>query len=340
MSATRVLVGRKQIIAEVPIRGFFRLDGGLLIRNKFTRNMGYIIDGLLRLVNATVYDEGGTARTAQTSTGGLLQSAMFSSEQGSVVFAQFGTGTTTPTVNDNNLASPSLILPTSYIDIIEDTRSTNLLIAARYSTSSLLNATEMGLKLFVDTANNYATLLSRTRFPSAVSRSAYAPYFDGYQLTFPAEFTQWFVRALFCALVGHRKRPTSCLNAKMPDGSDYAIQSANVFAGSPDVVIGSDNAPASPTSANLRSPIASLGSQTQTVEVDTTLNEVRIVRTGTYTPSTTTQLGEIGLFANINGFVGATVAARRTLLVRVALSTPVTLNAGTTYTLGIVLKFT
>jgi hypothetical protein len=339
MSATRILVGRKRIIAEVPVRGFFKLDGGLLIRNKFTRNMGYIIDGLLRLVNATVYDEGGASRTASTSTGSLLQSAATSYEQGPLIFAQFGTGTTTPTVNDNNLASPSLILPTSYIDIIEDTSSTNLLIVARYSPPSLLNATEMGLKLFVDTSGNYATLLSRTVFPSAVSRSAYTPYFDGYQLTFPAEFTRWFVRALFCSMVGHRRRPTSCLNAKMPDGSDYAIQSPNVFAGSPDVAIGTDNTPASPTFANLRSPIASLSTQTQIVEVDTALNEVRIVRTGIYTPATTTQLGEIGLFANINGFVGATVAARRTLLVRVALSDPVTLNAGTTYTLGIVLKF-
>jgi hypothetical protein len=58
-----------------------------------------------------------------------------------------------------------------------------------------------------------------------------------------------------------------------------------------------------------------------------------------YTPSTDVQLGEIGLFANVNGYVGATVAGRRTLLVRVALSDPVTLNAGNTYTLGIVLQF-
>jgi len=339
MTATRVLVGKKRIIAEVSVKGFFKLDGGLLIRNKFTRNMGYIIDGLLRLVNATVYDEGGTARTIATSFGGLMQSWTSAYEQGPVIFAQFGTGTTSPTVNDNNLASPSLILPTSYIDIIEDTNNTSLLVAARYSPPSLINATEMGLKLYVDVSNNYATLLSRTRFTSAVSRSAYVSYFDGYLLTFPAEFTRWFVRALFCALVGNRRRLTACLSAKMPDGSDYAIQSPNAFAGSPDVVIGSDNTPASPTFTNLKSPIASLSNQTQAVEVDTALNEVRIIRTGTYTPSTTTQLGEIGLFATINGFVGATVAARRTLLVRVALPTPVTLNAGTTYTLGIVLKF-
>jgi hypothetical protein len=231
-------------------------------------------------------------------------------------------------------------LPTSYIDVDEDTSNTSILIASRYSLSSLVNVTEVGLKLLIDTSANYATLLSRAVLPSAVSRSPYVIYFDGYQLTFPAEFTRWFVRALYCAMVGHRKRTTICLPAKAFNGLDYSIQNGVTFAGSPDVVIGSDNTPTSPTDTNLRSPIASLSSQSQTVEVDTSLNEVRVVRTGTYTPATTVTLGEIGLFANINGYVGATVAGRRTLLVRVALPTPVTLNAGTTYTLGIVLKFT
>ena len=339
MSATRVLVYRKAIVAEVPVKGFYVLDDGLLIRNKFTRNMGYIIDGLLRLASVSVFDEGGTSRTANTGDGGLIRSLNTSYEQGPTVFLQLGTGTVSPTVNDNNLASPSAMLPTSYIDVDEDTSNTSILIASRYGLSSLVNVAEIGLKLLIDVYYNYATLLSRAVLPSAVSRSPYAIYFDGYQLTFPAEFTRWFVRALYCAMVGHRRRATICLPAKASDGSDYSIQNGATFAGSPDVVIGSDNTPTSPTNTNLRSPIASLSSQSQAVEVDTSLNEVRVVRTGIYTPVTTVTLGEIGLFANINGYVGATVAGRRTLLVRVALPTPVTLNAGTTYTLGIVLKF-
>jgi hypothetical protein len=340
MSATRILVGRKTIIAEVPVKGFYVLDDGLLIRNKFTRNMGYVIDGLLRRVNVSVFDEGGVARTATTGDGGLLYSTGAANEQGSPVYISLGVGTTPPTVNDNGLASPLMRLPTSYIDIVEDANSTSILIASRYAPSSLVNMTEIGLIWIFDAFNNYITLLSRTVLSSAVTRLPYTIYFDGYQLTFPAEFTRWFVRALLCAMVGPRRRTAVCLPAKTSTDADYSIQNGATFAGSPDVVIGSDNTPASPTFTNLRSPIASLSNQTQTVEVDTTLNEVRIIRTGVYTPTTNVQLGEIGLFANINGFVGATLAARRTLLVRVALPTPVTLNAGTTYSIGIVLRFT
>jgi len=338
MSVARILVGRKTIVAEVPVKGFYVLDGGLLIRNKFTRNMGYIIDGLLRLVNVNVFDENGASNTIITGDGGLIRSVSNATEQGPTVFVQFGTGTAPPTVNDNNLASPSATLPTSYIDVVEGINNTSILIASRYSLSSHVNVTEIGLKLINNVLFNYITLLSRAVLSSAVSRSPYTIYFDGYQITFPAEFTRWFVRALYCAMIGHRKRPTICLPAKAFDGSDYSIQSGAPFAGSPDVVIGSDNTPTLPTSVNLRSPIASLSSQSQMVEVDTSLNEVRVVRIGTYTPTRTVTLGEIGLFANINGFVGATVVGRRTLLVRVALPTPVTLNAGTVYTLGIVLR--
>jgi len=339
MSATRVLIGNKTIVAEVSVSGFYVLDGGLLVRNKFTRNMGYIIDGLLRLTNVNVFDEDGASRTAATGDGGLIRSYASAPEQGPLIFVQFGTGVTSPTVNDNNLANPSATLPTSYIDVVEDADKTSILIASRYALSSLVNVTEIGLKWLFDVLANYATLLSRAVLPSAVSRSPYTIYFDGYQLTFPAEFTRWFVRALYCAMVGHRKRVTTCLSAKMVNGTDYSIQSGVTFAGSPDVVIGSDNTPQSPTDTSLRSPIASLSGQSQTVEVDTALNEVRVVRIGTYTPATDVRLGELGLFANINGYTGATVTGRRTLLVRVALPTPITLSARTTYTLGIVLRF-
>jgi len=105
-------------------------------------------------------------------------------------------------------------------------------------------------------------------------------------------------------------------------------------------MIGSDNTAPNPTDYNLKAPIASLASQTQSVEVDTTLQEVRVVRTGTYTPSSNVTLGEIGLFANLSGYVGGTLTSKKTMLVRVALGTPVTLYANTTYTLGIVIKLT
>jgi len=257
---------------------------------------------------------------------------------GRPAFLQFGTGTTSPTVTDNNLGTTDIMLPTQYIDTVESSTSTQLVVAARWSPDADKSYAEAGLKWISDINYNYAHLLARTVFPSYLTRSAYTEYFDGYAISFPANYTVWFIRALQMALSGIDIRQTRGRPATATDGSRFSIRTPRAFAGTPDVVIGSDNTPPSPTDYNLKSPIASLASQAQSVEVDTTLQEVRVVRTGTYTPSTSVTLGEIGLFCNLNGYAAGSAVTRKTMLVRVALSTPVTLSAGTTYTLGIVIR--
>jgi len=336
----RVIVDerRKLILADVPLRGYFVLDEGIVVRNKFNRNMGYIIDGLIRLADASVYDESGTSRTAKTSTGGLLYSNSNYYYMGQPAFLQFGTGSTSPTVTDNNLGTADINLPTHYIDTVESSSSTQLVVAARWSPDANKNYAEAGLKWISDNYSNYAHLLARTVFPSYLTRNAYTEYFDGYVLSFPANYTVWFIRALQMALSGHDIRQTRGRLAIATDGSSFSMKAPRAFAGTPDVAIGSDNSSPSPTDYNLKSPIASLSSQSQSVEVDTTANEVRVVRTGTYTPSSNVTLGEIGLFANLNAYVAGSATTKKTMLVRVALSTPTTLNAGTTYTLGIVIR--
>jgi len=329
---------RKLILAEVAVAGHFVLEGGIAVRNKFTRNMGYILDGLLRLADVTVYDEGGTGRTAKTSTGGLLYSASSAYSMGQPAFLQFGTGTASPTVTDNNLGTPDIHVPTQYVDTVETASETRLVIAGRWAPDADKSYMEVGLKWIFDFYYDYATLLARTVLPSPLSRSAYTEYFDGYAISFPASYTVWFIRALQMALSGHDVRQTRGRPATAADGSSFSMRAPRVFAGTPDVVIGSDNTPPSPTDYNLKSPIASLSSQSQSVEVDTTAQEVRVVRTGTYTPTSNVTLGEIGLFCNLNAYVGGSLTTRKTMLVRVALSTPVTLSAGTTYTLGIVIR--
>ena len=333
---------RKLILADVPLRGYFVLDEGLIVKNKFIRNMGYIIDGLLRLADVSVYDTGGTTRTARTSAGGLLYLVSGYSGtpryEGQVAFFQFGTGSTTPTVTDNNLATADLHTPTQYIDTVESSTSTQLVVAARWAPDANKNYVEAGLKLLTDDYYGYVILLARTVFPSYLTRTAYTEYFDGYAISFPANYTVWFIRALQMALSGNDKFQARGRPAQAIDGSSFSIQAPRAFAGTPDVVIGSDNTPPSPTDYNLKSPIASLSSQSQSVEVDTTAQEVRVVRTGTYTPSSNVTLGEIGLFCNLNAYVAGSATTKKTMLVRVALSTPVTLSAGTTYTLGIVIR--
>ena len=329
---------RRRILAEVSVGGFFIPKGHPPIKNKFTRNFAYVIDGLIRKASVTVYDEGGTGRTMATSDGSLAWATSAANEMQVPVFVQYGIGYTTPTITDNNLASPDLHIPTNYIDVVEEADSTTIVCAGRWSPDASKEYREVGLKLFTDIAANYVTLLARTVFPSALPRSAFTIYFEGYAVKFPSNFTRWFVRALaFCAS-GLRKRNARGVPCIAQDGSPFSLQVPQAFAGAPDVMIGSNNAPPSPTDYNLKAPIASLANQAQTVEIDTALQEARIVRYGTYTPSTNVTLGEIGLFANLNGFVAGSLAGRKTLLVRVALDTPVTLVPGTTYTLGIVIR--
>jgi hypothetical protein len=334
VSIVHVSRDKRTILVETDIKGYFIVDKER-IKNRFTQNMGRVIDGLLRRVNVTVYDEGGTSTSLYTSYGGLLYYSATTNNAGSTLLVQYGTGTTPPTVTDNNLASPHIIIPTSLIDIAEATDRTEIVIGGKYTPSLDRTYTEIGLKLHP--TGGARTLLARALIPST-PRSAYTTYMDGYVLAFPSTFTRWFIRALYCAMVGHYGSLTHCLPAVRHDGITYVIRSGDVFAGTLDLQIGSDNSPASPTDYNLKSPIGSLSNQTQTVEVDTTLNEVRVVRSGSYTPASDVTLGEIGLFGDLRGYISETIGSQRTLLVRVPLDTPVTLTAGTTYTIALVIK--
>jgi len=335
---------RRKLLFEVSLKGCFKLDGYGIVRNKFTRNMGYLLDGLIRLADVSLYDEGGTSRTVRTSTGHLLSWLTTASSvivgYGISLLPQFGIGSNPPTVTDNNLNSADLFLPTNYVDVIEASDKTQFVIASIWSPDADKSYLEVGLKIITDLYYAYPCLLSRTVLSPALSRVNGTEYYDGYILEFPSNFTRWFIRALCSTVSGNGMRPTRGRVAKDINNSLFVLRVPNVFAGSPDVMIGSDNTPPSPDDYNLKSPIASLSSQAQAVEVDTTLQEVRIVRSGSITPSSNITLGEIGLFCNLAGFSGGSSVTAKTMLVRVALPSPVTLNAGTTYTLGIVLKLT
>ena len=332
---------KNKIIAEVPIAGYFILDGLGAVRNKFTRNFGFMLDGLLRRVDVTVYDEGGTGRTLKTSSGGLLWGATTANEIGNAMFFHFGAGTTSPVVTDNNLASPLEFTPTNYIDVIEDDTETQLLIGAKWSPDTERAYSEVGLKLFTDVYNNYVTLLTRSLIgPPLLSRSAYTNYFDAYVVSFPASITKWFVRAMLCSMAGQRRRPTRCLSAIATDGSMFSIRSGDTFAGSPDIQIGSDNTTPSPSQYKLVSPIGSLTSQSQLVEVDTTANEVRFLRCGLITPTTDLTIGEVGLFATLHGFAAGTAVTRTIMVGRVAFPVPQTLFAGNTYSICYMFRLT
>jgi hypothetical protein len=254
-------------------------------------------------------------------------------------FIAFGTGTTTPTVTDNNLVTLSDWLNVSIFDIVEETSQTSLVIAGRWATTTSKTFYEVGILWECDANYHYRTLLARTVISEGISKSLFTICLDGYRLTFPATFTKWFVRALFSCMMGLYCVKWMSLPVRDVTGGWFSTRSCDTFAGSPDVMIGSDNSSASPDQYSLLSPIASLSSQTQAVEVDTSLQEVRVVRQGTYTPSANVTLGEVGLFTNLNVYTDTSLVSKKVMVARVPLETPVTLSAGVTYTIGIVLRF-
>lgn len=331
--------GGRTLIAEVKAKGYFILDDRWY-ENTFTRNMGFMVDGLLRRANVTVYTETGSTVTAVTGSGGLLRSNTSDYNMGCVLYLHWGTGTRATLVTDNDLVAPDGAgrAPVNYWTTVEEDTRTLLLLASRWTPDGNKLYNEVGVK-WVTHTSAYTTLLARSALPSSESRTAYNEYFDGYALSFPASFTRWFVKALWAASTGNYSYLSRGCVITATDGSIAVVQTGDTFAGNPDVMIGTDNSAPSPTHYNLLSPIASLGSQSQTVEVDTSLNQVRVVRTGSYTPSTDTVLGELGLFCNVNAYVGGSLVTRRIMVCRAVVTPPVTLKAGTTYTLGIALVF-
>jgi hypothetical protein len=225
--------------------------------------------------------------------------------------------------------------------LVEETLKTSLITFHRYSFPPPDRAVgEVGLYFlghYYDSSSGlyyfYTYLVARAIIDPAITKYANTLYEEGWQIDFPSNYTRWFLRTLFESTY----RFGGSFGALVIDinGSIYAIRQASPWAGSPDLMIGSDNTPPSPTDYALKSPIGSLSSQAQAVEIDTTLQECRVVRTGTYTPTTNVTLGEVALFVNVYDAGGT---ARKIMVARGVWDTPVTLVAGTTYTIGIALR--
>jgi hypothetical protein len=182
-------------------------------------------------------------------------------------------------------------------------------------------------------SGRYWFMIARVIVDPPINKEYNTVYTEGWRITFPSNYTRWLLRALLKSTGDQTANFGYPITAT--DGLTYLVRDVQPFAGSTDVRIGRDNTAPSPTHYNLLNPIGSLGSQSHSVEIDTTLQECRIVRIGTYTPSVNETLGEVGLFCNVYD-VGGT--ARTIMIARGIWDPPVTLVSGTTYTIGIVLR--
>jgi hypothetical protein len=297
------------------------------IPNKGYRNFAYILHGYLTNTTQSLIDIGGSSRSVDPNY--LLLTRL-----------NIGSSSSPHDVTRYELYNRYFSTgPFGIHWLSEATDKTSLITFYRYSFPSPDRAVgEAGLYYMEIRSTStgcyfYTYLIARAIIDPPVTKYANTLYEEGWQIDFPSNYTKWAVRALF-ELPFVQGGDIGSLLIDV-NGSPVALRQKSPFTGTVDLMIGSDNTPPSPTDYNLKSPIGSLLSQSQSVEIDTTLQECRVVRTGTITPSSNLTLGEIALFINV---YDATGTSRKIMVARGVWDTPVTLVAGTTYTIGIALR--
>jgi len=326
-----------EILLELePVGGYFkpnidRPQPTKIYKNKPTSNLGRLLHILYTASNQSLKDTGGGSRTFDTNwlntytAGGTGYGVVIEA----TTLINFGLDPTTPTISDLELISkiasegaPALLLPPIY-----ESDKTRLRFYSRYMLPLEYNVKEVGLYLKA----YHKFLIARAVIPDGLLRDDYTQYEDGYEIVLPSNYTRNFANLLWKYFLSR----SDLFGDVVTDiyGVNYIIRRGVT---SPDVVIGSNNTPPSPADYYLKgTDLGSLGSQATAYEEDTALQEIRSIRYGTITPSSNITVGEIALTI---GVYDHTNTVRRIMIARGVWIPAITLQAGTTYTLGIVLK--
>jgi len=313
------------------------------MQNKGYRNIAYYFNTFITNSGQTLITTGGSSidfRPVRTDT----SSTSYVSPHESMYrfFINIGSSTSPHDVTRYQLYSPHFGRGAGgWCWLVEEPSQTRVMTYHRYAFPAPSRAVgEAGLytRLLaygIDLSYTYERLilLARAIIDPPITKTANELHEEGWEITFPANYTVYWIRAIFnCGGIGDTGVGEIIRDAS---GATYVARHYVTFAGSPDVMIGSNNTPPSPTDHHLKAPIASLASQSHAVEIDTVNQECRIVRVGTYTPSTTVTLGEVALYSNLTDTGGA---SRKVMVARGIWDPPVTLEAGFTYTIGIALR--
>jgi len=313
------------------------------IPNKGYRNLAYYLNVFITNSGQTLIDTGGGSRTFYP-TRGISATVLYREpvEQVFRYYLNLGSSTSPHDVSRYELYSRHFGKGAGGIGwLVEEENQTKIVTWHRYVFPAPSKAVgEVGLYLrcvghrpdgsYLDDAS---FLLARAIISPTIDKPAMTLFEEGWEVIFPANYPRWFLRALMYTSYGTDSGLGDFMMAV--DGVTYVLRQHTPFAGSPDVMIGSDNSPPSPDDYHLKSPIGSLSDQAHAVEIDTALQECRIVRTGRITPTTNITLGEVALYTNVYDTAGT---ARKIMVARGTWDPAVTLEAGVTYTIGIALK--
>jgi len=333
-----------EILLEVePLKGYYipnvnKPEPRMMFKNKPYRNLGAILDGLLGYRDATVYGTGGSSGTFKVSSRiWSLPSASFISDY---MMLNFGLRADPDDITRYELYQRIDDWGVETLPFLEfGDNYSRLKMYTRYVFYTQLSVSEVGLYHQVTYGDGgYNLLLARTIIAPSVERYPATIYEDGYQIEFPANVTRNFLELLYITLIGTPSLSGTYLGylIRASDGNYYTARRKGQLIDTPNLKIGDNNTPPTPTNYNLKGTVyGSLSNQAQDFQVDTAKQEMRIVRTGTFTPSSDVVLGEIGWFLNVYDYTGT---KRECLMIRGVYDPPITLQANTTYTMGLVLK--
>jgi len=324
-----------EILLELePVGGYFkpninRPEPKLVFKNKPVSNFGKLLHILYTASSQSLKNTDGYTYTADAGWG-INYSMTFTTSNIPPTLINFGIDASTPTLSDYELKSritdrgaPAFILPPIY-----ESDKTRLRFYSRRILPLTYNVKEVGLYIVI--IDRY--MIARAVIPDGLLRNEFTQYEDGYEIVLPSNYTRSFANLLW----KHFSGDTSSLYGDIVtniNGSKYVIRRGVT---TPDVRIGSDNTPPSPSDYYLKgTDLGSLSNQATAYEEDTTLQEIRSIRYGTITPTSNITVGEIALTI---GVYDHTNTVRRIMIARGVWIPAITLQANTTYTLGIVLK--
>lgn len=329
------------------VRGFYlpgfnpRRPKTVYIPNKPYRNFGYLIYSITSVSSQTLITTGGVNRTFSPdfyfSTYETTNQTVYCAAQGERFQLGFGSATSPHDMSRYELYSPhtQLLGINGSVFIERTSTSTTLWTYHTYGfTQPSLSVGEVGLYMHLVGTIFYEArvLLARAIIDPVVEKYAGTTYEEGWRIDFPSNYTP----ALPYILAGAQYRGGSGLfGTRDRTGVPSGMRRNRPLSGY-DIMIGSDNTPPSPLDYALKSPIGSLTAQASSIEMDTTLQEFRLVFNGSYTPASNVYLGEVGLFLQAYDTAGT---LRYFLVARAVWDTPILLQANQTYSIGIVLRF-
>jgi len=337
----------KMLIGKAHLYGYFKSPiepfgkPKTIVKNRLNRNLARIIASAIDKTGRTlvsVHFNGTTTNITLRASEGMLyrfacpNTSKYGDRSG-IFLLMYGTGTTSEKLDDNDLESKVYWIVSNYWDVIEEVDKTKILVSAHHRPPSTFDCYEVGLGRVAPGGSpptNNALLLSRVTFESPIVITEGEDRFDGWEIIFSNNFSKWFIRLLLSA----SKYGSDIV--KNINGNNVSLQQFTPLGGTPKVRLGDGTTTPSPDDYGLSGSELVVADALITITEDATNDILKISAYGTITPTSALNVNEVALFTTVKD---EDDNLHEILVARDVFPTTQTLNAGTTYTVGIDLIF-